>query len=177
MEWSKLKPRERSAVMLLAAAAFFGLYMRFIERPVSGKVAGYKSQIRQSELQLRDLDTKRPQDNVISQKIKDLEAEETELAKNVVELEKKMPSQFNTSELVGQITRLAKEVKLESVNQRISKELRRFDSVKASASSVSIAETSASSALVRISTPAADSRRSASCTLALAASLAGDFPA
>src|SRR4029453_15733661 len=64
-----------------------------------------------------------------------------------------------------------------SMNQRISQELIRFDSAKASASSVSIADTSASSSLVLISMPAAESRCSASCMLALAASVASAQPA
>lgn len=122
MEWSKLKPRERTAVLVLGAAAFFGLYMRFVERPVAKKVAGYKSQIRQSELQLKDLDTKKPQDTLLSSKIKELEEGESKVSSEIAELEKRMPSQFNTSQLVGAVTSLAKEVKLESVNQRIVKE-------------------------------------------------------
>ena len=59
---------------------------------------------------------------LISKKIKDLEAEEVTLSKAILDLEKKMPSQFNTSQLVGEVTGLAKEVKLESVKQRIVKE-------------------------------------------------------
>ena len=59
---------------------------------------------------------------LLSSKIKELEEQEAKLSSDIAELEKKMPSQFNTSELVGQITSLAKEVKLESVKQHIAKE-------------------------------------------------------
>ena len=38
------------------------------------------------------------------------------------ELEKKIPSRFNMAQLVGEFTRLAKEVKLDSVKQRIVKD-------------------------------------------------------
>jgi Tfp pilus assembly protein PilO len=122
MEWSKLKPRERSALIILGLAVLFGLYMRFVEGPASRKIAGYKSQIRNSQMQLKDLETKLPQDEQISSKLLELEAKEKQLSREVAEFEERMPSQFNTSELVAQLTSLAKEVKLESVKQRIVRE-------------------------------------------------------
>jgi len=108
--------------MILAAAAVFGLYMRFIERPTARIIDGYKAQIRNSQMQLKDLETKKPQDMQVSGNIGDLEASQKKLSDDIAKYEEQMPSQFNTSQLVGQITNLAKEVKLESVKQRIAKE-------------------------------------------------------
>lgn len=108
--------------MVLGACVFFGMYMHFIDKPVSRKVAVYKSQIRSSEMQLKDLQTKIPQDALISSKIEGIGEENVKLAKEIASLEERMPSQFNTSQLVGALTSLAKEVKLESVKQRIVKE-------------------------------------------------------
>jgi Tfp pilus assembly protein PilO len=122
MEWSQLKPRERTAVMLLGAAMFFALYFRFVDRPVAQRVNVYKSQIRNSEIQMKDLESKVPQDALVSAKIEELEKEQASLTEDIAEFEKKMPSQFNTSQLVGAVTSLAREVKLESVKQRIAKE-------------------------------------------------------
>jgi Tfp pilus assembly protein PilO len=122
MEWSQLKPRERTSILLLGAAMFLGLYIRFVDRPVAQRVNVYKSQIRNSEIQLKDLETKVPQDALVSAKIKDLEAGQMELSEDIAAFEKKMPSQFNTSRLVGAVTDLAREVKLEYVKQRIAKE-------------------------------------------------------
>ena len=122
MEWSQLKSREKTVIMLFAGAIFFGTYMKMVVQPISKKVAFYKSQMRNSEMQLKDLETKKPQDAMVSTNIKDLEGDEVKLAKEIDALERKMPSQFNTSELVGEVTRLAKEVKLESVKQRIAKD-------------------------------------------------------
>ena len=119
--------------MILGAALVFGMYMRFIERPTAKAVAGYKSQIRNSQMQLKDLETKKPQDAQVSTSIEALEAKQKKLAEDIAKLEEQMPSQFNTSQLVGQITVLAKEVKLESVKQRVAKEqayLRIFLEVK-----------------------------------------------
>jgi hypothetical protein len=122
MEWSRLKPRERTAILVLGACVFFGVYVRFIDRPVARKVAVYKKQIQNSEMQLKDLQTKLPQDAVISSKIGEIEEANAKLGEQIAELEEKMPSQFNTSQLVGALTALAREVKLESVKQRIAKE-------------------------------------------------------
>jgi len=122
VEWSQLKSRERKAVILFAAAAFFGLYMKFVNEPVSKKVAGYRSQIERSEAQLRDLETKQPQDTELVIKIKGIIQEETKLSEEIEGLEKMVPSRLHTSQLVGELTRLAKEVKLESIKQKITKE-------------------------------------------------------
>ncbi len=108
--------------MVLGAAMVLGMYMRFIERPASRMVAGYKSQIRNSQMQLKDLETKKPQDAQVSINIDELVANEKKLSESIAKLEEQMPSQFNTSRLIGMVTSLAKEVKLESVKQRIAKE-------------------------------------------------------
>jgi hypothetical protein len=55
-------------------------------------------------------------------KIEDLKGKGEELTAEVDRYEQRMPSQFNTSELIAQLTSLAREVKLESVKQRIVKE-------------------------------------------------------
>ncbi len=122
MEWNKLKPRERTALLLFGSCVFFGLYMRFIERPVSQRVSVIKSQIKNSEMQLKDLESKVPQDTLVSSKIQSAQDEIERLSQEIGALEEKIPSQFNTSQLVGAVTDLAKEVKLESVKQRIAKE-------------------------------------------------------
>ncbi len=108
--------------MVLGAAVLFGMYMRFIERPASKVVAGYKSQIRNSQMQLKDLETKKPQDAQISLNVEELGAKQKALSEEITKLEEQMPSQFNTSQLIGHVTNLAKEVRLESVKQRVVKD-------------------------------------------------------
>lgn len=122
MEWSQLKSREKKAVILLAVAVSFGLYMKFVNEPVSKKVDGYKSQVERSEAQLRDLETKQPQDTELAIKIKGIIQEESKLSEEIEGLEKMVPSRLYTSQLVGELTRLAKEVKMESIKQKIAKE-------------------------------------------------------
>ena len=122
MEWSKLKSRERKVILIFGLAVFFGLYMRFVDQPVSKKVAGYKTQIRRSEAQLKDLEAKQPQDAELEMKIRDLTEDESKLSQEIEQLEKMVPSSFYTSQLIGELTRLASEVKLESIKQKIAKE-------------------------------------------------------
>lgn len=122
MEWNRLKPRERAAAMILGAAVLFAVYWRYVEMPVTHRIATYKSQIRSSEMQLKDLETKMPQDLAVSSTVEDVKKQTEELQKGIAAIEEDMPSQFNTSQLVGAVTSLAKEVKLESVKQRIEKE-------------------------------------------------------
>jgi hypothetical protein len=85
-------------------------------------VAEYKSQTRRSEAQLRDLETKQPQDMELAMKIRGLEEGEAKLTQDIEELEKMVPSRLYTAQLVGELTRLAQEVKLESIKQRVVKE-------------------------------------------------------
>ena len=96
--------------------------MRFVDQPVSKKVAGYKTQIRRSEAQLKDLEAKQPQDAELEMKIRDLTEDESKLSQEIEQLEKMVPSSFYTSQLIGELTRLASEVKLESIKQKIAKE-------------------------------------------------------
>ena len=106
----------------LAAILFFGVYVKAVQEPLSRKVTMYKTQIKKSQAQLSDLKTKAPQDTEIAEKITSLESEEKQLADQIGSLEKKIPSRFNMAQLVGEFTRLAKEVKLESVKQKIMKD-------------------------------------------------------
>ena len=71
---------------------------------------------------MRDLETKQPQDTELVIKIKGIIQEETKLSEEIEGLEKMVPSRLHTSQLVGELTRLAKEVKLESIKQKITKE-------------------------------------------------------
>ena len=51
-----------------------------------------------------------------------LSSEEKSLSQELSVLETKIPSRFNMAQMVGEFTRLAKEVKLESVKQRVVKD-------------------------------------------------------
>lgn len=106
----------------MAAAALFGLYMKWVDQPISKRVTYYKSQIQRSEAQLRDLQTKTPQDVEIAKKIEGLQEREAELSEKLSDLEKQVPSRLYTSQLVARVTELAGQVKLESIKQNVLKE-------------------------------------------------------
>ncbi len=122
MDWGKLKSREKLAFVALVGVVVTGVYWRLVQEPMAKQVVSYKAQIRKSQKQLKDLVTKEPQDVEISGKIQVLEEEDARLSDQIGSLEKQIPSRFNMSQLVGEFARLAKEIKLDSVKQRITKE-------------------------------------------------------
>lgn len=117
-----LKNREKAAVVAVAGLLFLGVYAKAVHQPAAGQIATYKTQIKRSKAQLQDLKTKTPQDVALAQRTKALKEEKLELSERISSLEKKIPSRESLSQLVGEFTRLANEVKLESVKQKIMKE-------------------------------------------------------
>ena len=109
-------------MLALAGVVLFGIYWRAIQEPVAKKTAAYKTQIRKSQAQLKDLTSKEPQDKEVAEKLVLLQEDNVRLEEQIGTLEKKIPSRFNMAQLVGEFTRLAKEVKLDSVKQRIAKD-------------------------------------------------------
>ena len=122
MDFSKLKSREKTVFLALAGVLFFGIYWRAVQEPVAKKTAAYRTQIKKSQAQLKDLMSKEPQDKEVAEKIDSLSEDNARLSEQIGTLEKKIPSRFNMSKLVGEFTRLANDVKLDSVKQRITKD-------------------------------------------------------
>ena len=120
--WSRLKVRERAAVVALGAAVLFGVYSKAFREPMSKSVLTYQTQIKKSEAQLNDLKTKAPQDEELKEKIQSLKDETDKMTAQIDSLEENVPSTFGLTQLVGEFTRLANDVKLESVKQRVVKE-------------------------------------------------------
>ena len=120
--WSKLNPREKIVIASLAAFLLLGVYTKAVHEPVSKMVKGYDQQIKKSKAQLTDLKTKMPQDEEVAEKITKLQADGKKLSGELQSLEQRIPSRFQLAQLVGEFTRLANEVKLDSVSQRIVKD-------------------------------------------------------
>jgi Tfp pilus assembly protein PilO len=122
MDLLKLKPRERMAILALGGFLFFGIYAKAVQQPIHKKIALYKTQIKRSQAQLNDLGSKTPQDQKVAGSIDSIAAEAKAQEEQIAALEKQIPSRFNMSQLVGEFTRLASEVKLEGVKQNIVKD-------------------------------------------------------
>jgi Tfp pilus assembly protein PilO len=122
MEWSKLKPREKLMVAAIGAVVLAVLYMRMVYAPVQQKISTYQSQIKKAQKQLNELTAKPPQVVLVSGNVSQLEDETARLATEMSTIEKDMPSKFQLSQLVGELTRLSSEVKLDSVKQKIIKD-------------------------------------------------------
>lgn len=109
-------------VLAIGAVVLFVAHTKFVYGPVSRQVGVYKAQIKKAEKQMSDLRSKRPQEKEVSGTVQELQNESLVLTAEKENLEKQMPSRFQLSQLVGEVTRLAQEVKLESVKQKIVKD-------------------------------------------------------
>lgn len=122
MDWSRLKYREKAIFVGLAAFLVFGIYSKAIREPMSRAITASKTQIKKARAQLSDLKTKEPQDEQLKAKTAALEAEAKKMDEQINTLEMSIPSRFSLDKLVGEFTRLANEVRLESIKQRVVKD-------------------------------------------------------
>ena len=117
-----LKPGQKALAVAVAVFLFLGIYAKIVHQPAAKKINTYKNQVKRVQTQLEELKTKTPQDVALAQRTEALKADKQELSEKIASLEKKIPSRASLSQLVGEITGLAKEVKLESVKQKIVKD-------------------------------------------------------
>lgn len=117
-----LDPRRKLLITVLVAAAAFSVYSRLIAAPIQKKTADFGKQIQKAETQLRDLNEKLPPVGELAARVAKLEGEAKSFNDEIAAIEKKLPSRAYTSRFIAQVTELAKEVKIESVKQRIEKE-------------------------------------------------------
>lgn len=103
----------------LVATIGLGLYFQAIHKPLSRKVARFKFQIEKSERRVDELKRQFPQLNKQRQTIQSLNAECQHRLEKIEEIERKLPSRGNISQLLGEITRRAKGVKLVSIRQEM----------------------------------------------------------
>lgn len=122
MDLNKLKPREKLIVAGLAVVVVFSTYMKMVHEPFSKKVESSKMRIKRAESQLAELKINTPFVDIQKQKIKSLNVECERLTGQISEIEKKLPSNRETSQLIGEFTRLAKEAKLVSIRQKTTAE-------------------------------------------------------
>ena len=118
MNFKKLKPREKLIASGLAIVVVFSLYFKIIHEPFAKQVQSSKIKIKRAESQLNELKIKYPPVSIQQQKIKSLSLECDRLAEEISLIEKKLPSGRETSQLIGEFTRLAREAKLMSIRQK-----------------------------------------------------------
>ena len=122
MDIKKLKPREKLVIAGLAVVILFSVYAKLIHEPFAKKAQSSKMRIKKAESQLAELKVKYPPADIQREKIKSLSVECEHLTDQVSRVEKKLPSGKETSQLIGEFTRLAKEAKLISIRQKTAPE-------------------------------------------------------
>lgn len=119
---TSMSQRRKLLIAVLGSAAVFSAYARLVAAPLEKSTAGLLRQIQKSETQLRDLSEKLPPVEELSARVQKLDEERKAFDEEIVRIEKKLPSRTGTSRFIAQVTELAKEIKIESVKQRIEKE-------------------------------------------------------
>lgn len=118
MDLSTLTLKQKVMAATGIAVAALIVYGQVIHAPVSRKVHGYQQRVKKYDAQLADLKAKFPPVDSQKEKIAALEVDYQKLLEKIKEVESKMPPKRETSQLIGEFTRLAKELKLVSLRQK-----------------------------------------------------------
>ncbi len=119
LDFKNLKGRERKLIIGLAIAVGFSIYVQAVHKPLSRNITRYKFQIEKSRSRLDDLRMKFPDIDEQKENMQSLGAECEILLADIEKMERKLPARRNASQLLGEFTRLAKDVKLISIRQKM----------------------------------------------------------
>src|SRR3989338_1251337 len=122
MDFAKLNPREQVAIVALGSIMILGIFSRVVNQPIAKKVLLYKSQIKRQRIQLNELKSKVPSFQKQKNKVDVLRTECAALLTQIKQMEKDLPPRSDTSQLIGELTRLAKESQLLSLRQKTTGE-------------------------------------------------------
>jgi Tfp pilus assembly protein PilO len=118
MDFFNMKVKQQALIVSLIAVVAIIAYAKIVHEPFSRQVGSYRSKIKKYESQLLDLQTKFPPVEQQRKKIEVLKAQCEKLLAQIAEIEKKLPPKKQTSQLIGEFTRLAKEARLLSIRQK-----------------------------------------------------------
>lgn len=117
--YRKLKKREKILVILFVTVISATAYYQIFHKPLVGSMRTYMLQIEKLKVRLTEVKSRYPEVSEEEKRVEALNTECTRLLLEIGELENNLPSKAATSRLIGELTRLAKDVKLESIRQRI----------------------------------------------------------
>ncbi len=121
LKYKHLKKREKIAVIVLFAVFSVSVYYNAICKPLLRNSRTYAVQIERLRKQLAEMKTQNPEIEAGRLRIKDEKVEAERLLAKIEELENKLPSKRATSNLIAELTRLAKDIRIDSVRQKIDK--------------------------------------------------------
>lgn len=118
MDFSKLKFKQQLIVAAGVAVIAVVAYLKIVHEPFNRKVDSYQSKLKRYETQLAELSTTFPPVEQQRKKIEELKLECEKLLEEIAEVEKNLPPKKETSHLIGEFTRLAKQARLLSIRQK-----------------------------------------------------------
>jgi len=117
--FKKMGTKKKNIIIGLAIAIVFNLYIQVIHKPLSGRIRKYRFQIEKSESRLSRLRKEFPQVNEERRNINALDTECERLLEEIAGMGKNLPSKKDASQLLGVLTKQAKDIKLISVRQKL----------------------------------------------------------
>jgi Tfp pilus assembly protein PilO len=117
--YKKLKTREKILTILFMVIIVGSLYYRFLYKPLASNASTHKFQIQKLMTRMDKLNAELPRIDEQKENLRLLTAENEETLNKIGEIEKKLPGKKDASRLIGELTRLAKEFELVSIQQKV----------------------------------------------------------
>jgi len=123
-DFKKLKTREKALLIVLFTAVGGGVFFNIVIKPLSGRIKSYQIQFGKSMSRLYELRSKSPETNRVFEVISALNSECQRLKDNISDIESKLPSRNDTSQLLNELIQQAKDINLVSVRQKAERQER-----------------------------------------------------
>ena len=120
MNFKNLSAREKLILAALAVMLVFGAYMRMIHMVFSKSKEAQLTRIKKYNTQIKELNSKLPALDEQKARIDSLNKDCERMTEEVNKIEMKMPLRKDTSQLIGEFTRLANRAKLISIRQKVA---------------------------------------------------------
>ncbi len=117
--YKRLKKREKTLVVTFLSVVVVSMSYQIIYKPLAGNLGASLFQIEKLKTRLEEVKITSPKIDGKKARVQELKAESSQLLHEIEELENKLPSRSKASGLVGELTRLTKGMKPESIRQKI----------------------------------------------------------
>ncbi|MBN1871590.1 MAG: type 4a pilus biogenesis protein PilO [Candidatus Omnitrophica bacterium] len=115
----RMNKRERLLLVLFISAILILVGYRFAFMPMAKDIANYKSQIGKLTVRLDGLKVKFPPIEEMRENIRSLREDSEKMLTEIGSMERQLPSKQHASQLVGELTRLASDIELTAIQQKI----------------------------------------------------------
>ncbi|UCD55129.1 MAG: type 4a pilus biogenesis protein PilO [Candidatus Omnitrophota bacterium] len=119
--YRRLKKREKTLVVTFLSVAVAGMSYQAIYKPLADNLRASLFQLEKLETRLEEARIASPKVDKKRANVRELKSDSDRLLREIEKLENKLPSRRATSNLISELTRLAKGMKLNSIRQKIAK--------------------------------------------------------